>query len=343
MLPVYFPYTSVSRRLMEASSGFFKKMAVYQISATSIPERMKAWQDEKRLDIRLPLRHREKEVTAILREFRTWADHYQGGDMSFFKTSQGDIPFFDDSSVAQIRKEIKAGGEARTTIGKTESPDLRPGVFLQMAQDLDEKNREIAGDLKSQEARAHELMMALKGDEAVAMPDGLGSGITAGDQEAYMISERTAAWARIMLSDDLVPLLLVTSNTMVLDDLVERAIPGSQEIQPVLNVKTPKGDAGQVSQCQDALTAFIENLHVSAWDDENGWPSFNWDCNTAASGASLSLYVIPGVTPRTLLRSYLAPGGKGVFGGGENVEINVNSVVGVLKPEKCTRRLDSPF
>ena len=331
MLPVYFPFTSVSRRLMEASSGFFKKLAVYQISVTSIPKRMKAWQDEKRLDIRLPLRHREKEVTAILREFRAWAQHHQGGDMSFFKTSQGDVPFFDDSSVAQIRKEIKAGGEVRTTIGKTESPNLRPGVFLQMAQDLDEKNREIAGDLKSQEARAHELMMALKGDEAVAMPDGLGSGITAGDQEAYMISERTAAWARIMLSDDLVPLLLVTSNTMVLDDLVERAIPGSQEIQSVLNVKAPKGDTGQVSQCQDALAACIENLQVSAWDGENERPSLKWDCKTAASGASLSLYVIPGVTPRTLLRNYLAPGGEGVPGGEEGGDISANTVLGVIR------------
>jgi len=334
MLPVYFPFTSVSRHLMAASNGFFKKMAVYQIAATFIPERMKAWQNEKRLDIRLPLQHREKEITAILREFRTWAEHHQGGDLSFFKTSQGDLPFFDDSSVAQIRKEIKAGGEARTTIGKTESPDLHPGVFLQMAQDLDEKNREIAGDLKSQEAQGHELIKALKGDDAVAIPDGLGSGITTGDQAAYMISERTAAWARIMLGDDLMPLLLVTSNAMVLDDLVERAIPGGQEIQPVLNLKTPKGDAGQVYQCQAALAAYIENLQVSAWHDEKERPSLNWDCKTAAKGASLSLYVIPGVAPRTLLESYLAPGGGGVPGGEAAAEINVNSVVGVLKPEK---------
>jgi len=334
MLPVYFPFTSVSRGLMAASSGFFKKMTVYQISATSIPERMKAWQDEEKLDIRLPLQHREKEVAAILREFRTWAQHHQGGDLSFFKTSQGDIPFFDDSSVAQIRKEIKAGGKERTTLGKTESPDLHPGVFLQMAQDLDEKNREIAGDLKSQEAQAHELIRALKGDEAVAMPNGLGSGITAGDQEAYMISERTAAWARVMLSDDLLPLLLVTPNPMVLDDLVERAIPGTQEIQPVLNVKRPMGEAGQVSQCQDALAAFIENLHVSAWDEERERPSLDWDCKTATSGASLSLYVVPGVTPRTLLRSYLAPGGEAVPGGEEDIGNNLNAVVGVLKPEK---------
>jgi len=334
MLPVYFPFTSVSRRLMEASSGFFKKMAVYQISATSIPERMKAWQDDKRLDIRLPLQHREKEVSAILRDLRTWAQLHQGGDMSFFKTSQGDIPFFNDSSVAQIRKEIKAGGETRTTIGKTEPPDLHPGVFLQMAQDLDEKNREIAGGLKSQEARAHELMKALKGDDLVAVPDGLGSGITAGDQEAYMIPERTAAWARIMLSDDLLPLLLVTSNPMVLDDLVERAIPGAQEIHSALSVKAPKGDAGQVSQCQDALAAFIEDLQVSARAGDNERPSLNWECKTAASGASLSLYVIPGVTPRTLLGRYLAPGSRNVPGGEEEDGIIVNSVVGVLKPEK---------
>ena len=83
---------------------------------------MKAWQDEQRLDIRLPLRHHEKEITSILREYRSWAQHHQGGDISFFKTQGRHIPFFEESSVAQIRKEIKDKGKAETAAGKHNAP-----------------------------------------------------------------------------------------------------------------------------------------------------------------------------------------------------------------------------
>ena len=334
MLPVYFPFTSVSRQLMDASSEFFKKLAVYQISDAAIPDRMKTWRDDKGLDIRLPLQHRETEVNSILRDFRTWAQHHQGGDISFFKTRQGDIPFFDDSSVAQIRKEIKAGGEAESTIKKAESQDLYPGVFLQMAQDLDEKNRELAGDLESQAVKAHELITALKGDPAVTVPDDLETGISAGDQEAYMIPERMAAWAHIMLRDDLQPLLLMTSNPMVLEDLVERAIRDPQKVQKVLTVKPPLGDAGQISQCRDALAVYIRDLQVSAWDSENERPSLAWDCESEASGPCLSLYVIHGITPRTLLRHHVMQGGREVPNGEKDGDTGMNTVLGVLKLEK---------
>jgi hypothetical protein len=329
MLPVYFPFTSVSPGLMKASSSFFKHMAVYQISAASIPDRMKAWQEDNRLDIRQPLQHREKEVAAILSEFRTWAQLHQGGDLSFFKTSKGNIPFFNESSVAQIRKEIKTGAAVETASMETDASDLYPGVFLQMAQDLDENNLEIAGDLESQAAKEHDLINALKGDEEV-VPDDLGAAIASGDQEAYMISERMAAWARIMLGDERLPRLLITSNPVVMDELVERVMPDSQVIQSVLTVMRPMGDSGQISQCQDDLAAYIEDIAVSAWEDKNGRPSFNWDCEPASSGERLSLYVFPGISPRRLLESYLTRAGHKVSGREGDAENSVNTVVGVL-------------
>ena len=331
MLPVYFPFTSVSRRLMDASSGFFNKMAVYQVSAASIPERMKAWQDDKRLDIRLPLQHHEKEITSILGEFRAWAQDHHGGDISFFKTQGGAIPFFDDSSVAQIRREIKAGGEAAPSTRASGSPDLYPGVFLQMAQDLDEKNREIVGGLESQAAREHALMKALKGEGSIEMPDDLGPGIRPGDQAAYMIPERMAAWARIMLADNLLSPMLITSHPMVLDDLVERATRGAQEIQVIQTVTAPVGDAGHVSRCQDALAAFIADISTSAGDREKERPHLAWDGEATASGARLSLHVIPGMTPRTLLARYLASGGSDASSGEQDGGISSNTVVGVLE------------
>ena len=332
MLPVYFPFTSVSPRWMNASNGFFKTMTVYQMSAASIPERMQAWQADKRLDIRLPVQQWEKEVFAILKEFRMWAQHHHGGDISFFKTSKGDIPFFDDSSVARIRQDIKAGGAGKTAAGKTESPDLRPAVFLQMAQELDEKNREIAGDLESQALKAQELIKALKGDDGLDLPGDAGSGTTDGDGETYMISERMAAWARMMLGDGLLPSLLVTSSPMALDDLVERAVQGSQEILSLPTVMAPKGDAAEIARCQDALADYLTHVSAAAWQGKQPLPALDWGCEAAAAGARLSLHVIPGMTPRTLLGRYLVQRGQDAPNQVAGGDSSANTVLGVLEP-----------
>lgn len=331
MLPVYFPFTSVSRRFMAAASGFFKKIAVYQVSASSIPERMKAWQDDKRLTIRIPLQRHEREINAILREFRNWAEHHQGGDMSIFKTQGGEIPFFDDSSVAQIRKDIKAGGRAANADAENGHVDLLPGVFLQMAQDLDERNREIAGNLKSQAMQQHELMIALKGEAMLEIPGGSGAEAVPEDREAYMVPERMAAWARIVLADDPPLPMLITSLSTVLEDLVERINPGARELQHIQTIAAPAGDAGDISQFRDALAAFIEDIGASAWHPENKRPHFDWDRDACVSGARLSIYLLPGVAPRTLVARYLATGGADVCGGKAAGVAIGNTVVGLVE------------
>ena len=69
-------------------------------------------------------------------------------------------------------------------------------------------------------------MKALKGDELFEMPGDSGSGMTSEDQEVYMMPERMAAWAHIMLADDLPLPMLITSHPTVLEDLVEQTIQG---------------------------------------------------------------------------------------------------------------------
>jgi len=333
MLPVFFPFTSIDHCLMDAASVFFDKMAVYQVLTEAIPERMKAWQENQQLDIRLPLKHHEKPIASLLREYRAWAQQHQGSDLSFFKTQEGHIPFFDDSSVAQIRKEIKAGGEERTTTGVKNTPDLYPGVFLQMAQDLDEQSREIAGGLKSQAVQERELMKNLKGDALDDMPSGLGAGTPSADQEeVYMIPERMTAWARFALADDLVPPMLITPHPAVIDDLAERALEAAKELLFLQTLTSPAGNPGSVSRCREALDAFLGDLSIQAWDGEKDRRHVDWDCKPTAGGAHLSLYVIPGMTPHALLEGYGrsdgldAPEDK-VDGIGAR-----NTVVGVLVP-----------
>lgn len=330
MQPLFFPFTNVDHSVMDAANKFFEKMTVYQVLAAAIPERMKAWQDNQQMDIRLPLKHHEKAIASLLREYRAWANLHQGGDLSFFKTQGGQIPFFDDSSVAHIRKEIKAGGEERSTTGVKNTPDLYPGVFLQMAQDLDEQNREIAGDMESQAVQERELMKNLKGDALDEMPSGLGAGMPSGDQEAHMIPERMTAWARIALADDLALPMLITSQPAVIDDLAERVLEGSTEMLFLRTLTSPAGNPGDVSRCREALAAFLGDMCTRAWDGEKEGRYFDWDCKSTAAGARLSLYVIPGMTPRALLEGYAASDGLDAPAGKVDGSDACNTVVGVL-------------
>lgn len=333
MLPVYFPFTCIRRGVMDAASLFFKTLTVYQVSAAAVPERMQAWQGDLRLDMRLPLQRHEKEITSLLREYHTWARHHQGGDLSFFKTRENRIPFFDDLSVTQIRKKIRSGAGDSAPARENGSHDLYPGVFLLMAQDLDEKNREIFGGLKSQAAREHALMKALKGEDALEMPGDVDPGTPTGEEDAYMIPERMAAWSRIMLADGLLPSMLVTSHPAVLDDLVERAASGSQKMQFLQTLRAPAGADGHVSQCQADVAAFINDINGMSRIGDEARPRFDWNRESMESGAALSLYVIPGLAPRALLARYVASEGPAAtpLGNQDGGGIN-NTVVGVLTP-----------
>jgi hypothetical protein len=318
---------------MDAASIFFKTITAYQVSAAAVPERMKAWQDDQRLDLRLPLHRHEKEIASLLREYHTWARHHRGGDLGFFKTQENRIPFFDDLSVAQIRKKIKRGARDPAPARENGSHDLYPGVFLLMAQDLDEKNREIFRDLTSHAVREHAFMKALKGDDALEMPGDGGPGTPIGEGDVYMIPERMAAWARIMLADGLRPPMLVTSHPAVLDDLVERAVPDSQPIQFLQTVRAPVVPAGHLSQCQADMAAFINDISGLSGIGDNSWPQFEWHRECMASGAALSLYVIPGLAPRTLLTRYVASQGPAAaLLGNQDGDGTNNTVVGVLTP-----------
>ena len=147
-----------------------------------------------------------------------------------------------------------------------------------------------------------------------------------------MIPERMAAWARIMLADDLPSPMLITSHPAVLDDLVERTTHGSQAIQFLQTIGAPVSDAGSVSRRQHALAAFLEDISVLAWDGDKEWPRFTGEYKPTESGASLSLHVIPGMTPYELFANYIKSDKSDAFGMKQEGNTLNNTLVGVLDP-----------
>jgi len=329
MLPVYFPFTSIDERLMRALGRIFSKVVVYQMMEPGIPERMKRWREEGRLDIRLPMQHLEKKLTAVLRDFRTWAGDHLGGDLTFFKAQGGGVPFYSGTSVAQIRKDIRVKSEGGTAGEGDDAGELYPALFLQMAQELDEKNREIVGDLESQAQNEHALMHALKGYEGAETLYGPGTVVAPEDSSVYMLPQRLAAWTRLVSADGLWSPLLITSQSGVLEELAERASVVNKEMSFLQTVTAPSDEGGSSASFQNDLMEYLEALSTHPWNAENKPPPFACGAEPAAGAVGLSLYIFPGVNPYELLGGFYNGGVIDAPGGQPSPAVFGNTLVGV--------------
>ena len=66
MKPVYFPFTFISRPVIEAVSACFRQIVVYQPSERHVPEQMRQWAESGMLEIRIPVKEDEERLEADL-------------------------------------------------------------------------------------------------------------------------------------------------------------------------------------------------------------------------------------------------------------------------------------
>ena len=142
MKPIYFPFTFIPNQVIEALTVCFKQTVLYQISKKHVTEKMLGSIKRDGIDIRIPVQGEEEKLDLILRDFRTWADHHQGGELSIFKTRAHTTPFFEESSSAQIMAEIKNRSAEHLRQNKTEAA-MHARIFLLLAQEYDQQNHKL--------------------------------------------------------------------------------------------------------------------------------------------------------------------------------------------------------
>jgi len=117
MIPVYFPFTYLSRRTASALQVCFKQIAVFQPSIRTTPPDMKQMAHEGVIDLRTPIEKDEDKLESACAGYRDWGKRHQENGLMFYNAWPSTFPFFDDSSTQNIRADIQRSGTHRTGKG----------------------------------------------------------------------------------------------------------------------------------------------------------------------------------------------------------------------------------
>jgi hypothetical protein len=260
MKPIYFPFTYVPESVGKVLAALFGQTAVYQISATKVPDNMQTLVKEGILDIRIPMGINGEFLDKIYKEYRAWISIHQGTEIAFLKTMAHKIPFFDDNATSQIRAEIK---KSTRQIPPKEKPNslFNAGLFLHMAQEYDRQNEKLSQDLMAIDAMEENVMKDLKGEETNDQArTRVHTVIEKQEPGHYMTVERIAAWTSFMLNDPQDSGLFVTTSR----DVVESIIDLSPETQEIIRFDTVPLGADEADAWENWRHGFMKTLEVLA-------------------------------------------------------------------------------
>jgi hypothetical protein len=331
MKPIYFPYTYVSKSMIDQLNFFFRRITVYQPCAPVIPDDLKAFEDEGLLDIGIPVQGAEQKIAGILKEYNHWAAIHQGRDMAFLKTQERWPPFFTETSTAQIKKEIR-----KNTV--PDSPALNEGeilfnarVFLLIAQQMDRQHHQSAICLETADAMGRTLFKQLKGESETGVLDAVPGTMTPrGNLREHMIPERLHAFGHLVQHTEITSGIYVTDNRSVMEYLLEKSpqmkiLSNAEALLPTENAKATH------MSWQDRFQRNLETL-VTASVPVDGDPIADIVPEKAAGPqATLTLYRAAGVPPRAFFAECSAIEGAGSVSDQSNDVSLKNTLIGFVE------------
>jgi hypothetical protein len=224
MTPVYMPFTYLPESTARNLAALVGPVVVYQPMETGIADTLSTLASQGIIEIRIPLTGDETRLSAALAEFTQWAQMNPGKftpGTDFFSSRQGEVPFFDESTVNRIRSDIKNYGKPDNTADGHEA-GFSARLFLAVAQDNDMATDHLDHDLRHFKTLEQGLLDTfVDGDEADFDRHGLGTGIWREDPGARLTEQRIRAWATLAAADGRMPDLLITTSKAVTDTLME--------------------------------------------------------------------------------------------------------------------------
>ena len=148
MHPIYFPYTYISQYTAQKLCAFFQKTVVYQVMKNPDQASFDG------IEFQYPFSGDEENIQKALSEYKTWALQHQGSTLSFFKTRMADVPFYSETSISNIRRDIKKRIKNKDLASP--EPDDTPEaalfaarLFLAIAHEHDAYQTQIQADLNA--------------------------------------------------------------------------------------------------------------------------------------------------------------------------------------------------
>ncbi len=257
MAPVYFPFTHVSPSAATLLNVCFARTAVYQPLSAAVSPELRTLADAGRIDIRVPVDTDGDKLMLLLAEYQNWARLHAGKNLRYFKTQDGQVPFFDDISAHRLSTDIRQRA-AGTAAPPPEDPVFDARVFLAVAQEFDSHQGELQDDLAAYREMEQQFLKELKGDDALSSAGlGGGPGIHLPDPGNHMTEKRLEAFARLAITDTTDDRLFITTSPAVFDAALEIIDPS----EAVLRIEgMPFPDAAATAALQSELAARIDHL-----------------------------------------------------------------------------------
>ena len=306
MKPIYFPFTYISKPVVNALHACFGKAIVYYPSSNNIPEEAHKLSECGVLDIRIPVKKDEEKLSAILKEYDAWANLHQGSkgsQLDFLKTRRNKIPFFNDTSASQIKADIKNIADENPARKKPD-PVFNARIFLSIAQNFDMQNDKIVQDIASFETARIDLIKSLKGEDETSTlvpghQDEFKTGRLADDDR--MIPERIAAWALLMCCDSSPHKgekcgLFVTSSRQAIDCLLEKT-PEAESVFSIDAIPMVDNRVAKTLKWPGDLMQYLDRVAESSQPVECHPFTLGFDELTCDTKISLSIYLVPKTLP----------------------------------------------
>lgn len=225
MLPAYMPFTTLSPFTARILAGLVGPTVVYQPLKKNIPDELSTLASQGLIEIRTPIADDDDErVSAALAEFTDWVRLNPGPSTpgtGFFSARQGEIPFFDETSINRIRSDINRYHSADPRADGLEA-GFTARLFLAVAQENDLAADLLDHDLNRFRTLEKDFLDALTdANDATFNREAYGGTFWREDPGAMLTGQRIRAWSHQAAADADLPELLVTTSRSVMDTLLD--------------------------------------------------------------------------------------------------------------------------
>ncbi|HHE74245.1 MAG TPA: hypothetical protein ENL37_04070 [Desulfobacteraceae bacterium] len=328
MKPLFFPHTYVTEPTINACRYIFSGISVFQSSMKHIPKPIGTMGTPGFFGCTGPDPKVSRIFDKILAETENWARSHRGGVVSFLKGYQEGVPFFEPSSVSQIRQDIRTAGQTVSPDASQQDALLRARIFLQIAQDFDAHNQWLSHQMLQQEAMERSLYRELRGDErSMDRVTGPGQPWENEDTFQYMILDRLKAWSRVMLSHGHVGPLVTTAASVL--TLIQEHVPDTEKFILAATIPAIHKDAAIAKEERRDLIGYCEKLVYTPMPLLNDSGLLDTYPVEITDNFSMKLYLLPGIAPQSLFRRFV----EGELPGDGDAADETNTLIGYINKD----------
>jgi len=295
MKPIYFPYTYIADPVAETVAACFGQFTVYQPLADRLPLSMQPWVDKNIIDIRIPVRGDDQELTSAAENYLNWANFHAGSARAThasLKTLTAAAQHLDASPSSQIAADVKAQINA-TSADKSADPVLSSRIFLYFAQQFDQQSQEIDHVLVESIKKEQDLIRDLKVEEDALAAELQKEHASRPDVSTdYLISGRLEAWTRILLEDRQPAGFFVTHSTATLEQLLDR-VPAAEKILDLEAIPPSTATTAGFAPWQEQLMSYLSDIAENKWFEASDDQAEGFDIPAAENSVSLKIYLVP--------------------------------------------------